>query len=474
MVAPPRHPRPIPSAALCLILGACASFPDLDERAAFKSPRRGVVVTEEQVASEVGQRILEQGGNAVDAAVAAAFALAVTFPEAGNLGGGGFAIYVPHDPQAEPLAVDFRETAPAELSPEAFLDEEGQLDADRATSSALSVGVPGSVAGLHLLHSQAGRLSWRDVVAPAVGHARVGIIGANLQWRLNQPGMRQRIEAGGGGETYYPGGELPAQTASFPQRALAETLDRIAQRGPDGFYRGPTAQAIVAEVERRGGVMTLADLAGYRAKLREPLRGWFRGKEIVTMPPPSSGGGGPAPGPVDPGRLPPWTRSASRPWPPARGRRPRSASPGGRCTGGSKPCGPPSRTAPSTWRDPRLPPGPDAEALLSPDWIATHAALSIGERANPGVRSHAGPGRPRRGHRHDPPGGPRLRRQTRVSLTTTLNSNFGSGIYVGAAGFSSEQRAGRLRPGGRRAQPVRPGGQRGPTPWSPASGPCPR
>ena len=398
-------------------------------RALAPRPRRGMVVTEDLIATEVGQRVLEAGGNAVDAAVAAAFTLAVTFPEAGNLGGGGFALFVPHDTELAALAIDFRETAPAALRPEHFLDADGALVPERAHATGLGVGVPGTVAGLFLLHQRAGSLPWRDVVLPAVRQARAAKVGASLHWRLGDEAMRARIEAGGGGPVYYPGGEVPEQSASLDQRALAETLSRIAEEGPDAFYRGAPARAIVDAVARRGGVMTLADLEGYSAQARDPLRGWFRGKELFTMPPPSSGGvvllqalsildgfpldqereaalaeRGETAGPGISGRAVHWWIEALR-----LAFADRAAHLG----------------------DPDFGSVP-VDALLSPDWVAERR-ISIGEHANPG----AGPM-------------PEVvveegadtthlvvldRAGNAVSLSLTLNSNFGTGIYVAEAGF---------------------------------------
>ena len=406
---------------------ACASFPELDERALAPRPKRGMVVTEDLIATEIGQRMLEAGGNAVDAAVAAALALAVTFPEAGNLGGGGFALFVPHDPAQPALAVDFRETAPAALRPEHFLDASGAFVPARANASALGVGVPGSVAGLHLLHRSAGSLSWREVVEPAIRQARAGKVGASLHWRLRDDLLKQRIEQGGGGAVYYPGGEVPQQTAALDQRALAETLERIAAQGPEGFYQGETAEALVAELARRGGVMTLADLAGYRAVLREPLRGWFRGQELFTMPPPSSGGvvllqalsildgfpldqereaalaaDGLKDGPGISGRAVHWWIEALR----------LAFADRAEHLG-----------------DPDFVSVP-VDALLSPAWVAERR-ISIGERANARV-SPMPPIEEGADTTHlcviDKQG-------NAVSLTTTLNSIFGTGIYVPQAGF---------------------------------------
>jgi gamma-glutamyltranspeptidase/glutathione hydrolase len=389
-----------------------------------------MVVTEDLIATEIGQRILEAGGNAVDAAVAAAFALAVTFPEAGNLGGGGFALYVPHDPSRRPLAIDFREAAPAALRPEMFLGPAGAIDPARVHASGLGVGVPGTVAGLYLLHQEAGSLPWRDLVEPAIRQARAGKVGASLHWRLADPECRARIEAGGGGPVYYPGGAVPEQTAALDQSALAGTLSDIAELGPAAFYGGPAGQAIVDEVARRGGVLTAADLAGYRAVAREPLRGWFRGNELFTMPPPSSGGvvvlqalsildgfpldqereaalaaRGETAGPGISGRAVHWWIEALR-----LAFADRAAHLG----------------------DPDFVAVP-VDALLSPDWVAKRR-ISIGEQANPGV----GP-MPVSADVVEGADTTHLvvldRAGNAVSLTTTLNSNFGTGIYVPAGGF---------------------------------------
>jgi gamma-glutamyltranspeptidase/glutathione hydrolase len=425
---------------LALLLGGCAVFPNLDERALPPTPKDGVVVCDEPVAAQAGLSMLERGGNAVDAAVATAFTLAVTLPEAGNLGGGGFAIFCPHDERAgddaryAALALDFRETAPAALDAAMFRGPDGALDPELANRSALAAGVPGSVAGLYELHRRAGRLSWSEVLRPAIRAARGGEMSASLRWRLDDDEMRARIVAGGGGDAFYPDGAPPPVGAPFPQPALARTLERIAREGPAGFYRGATAQALVDGLAARGGVMTLADLDGYRTVPREPLRGWFRGSELLTMPPPSSGGvvllqalsildgfpldqereatlaarGDPPGAPGISGRTVHWWIEALR----------RAFADRAEHLG-----------------DPDFVDVP-VDALLSPDWIAARR-ISIGERADPRVEPMdavtAGPvGAAGSDTTHvaviD-------RKGNAVSLTTTLNSNFGTGIYLPDVGF---------------------------------------
>ncbi|MCZ6597893.1 MAG: gamma-glutamyltransferase, partial [Planctomycetota bacterium] len=277
---------------LPLSIGACASFPDPIEGEVWPTPARGVVVSEHPLASSVGRDVLERGGNAVDAAVATAFALAVVHPQAGNLGGGGFAIHVPHRKDAAILALDFRETAPALLTPEAFLDENGEVVRERALASHLAVGVPGSPYGLWELHRRGGGvLSWQEVLTPAIDLASEGFrVDPWLARALADEGIRKRVDLGPARVLFYPGGE-PLQAGDLlVQRELARTLAILAAEGPAGFYGGPVGDALIAEMRRGGGVMRAADLAAYRPIEREPLRGWFRGQELITMPPPSSGG----------------------------------------------------------------------------------------------------------------------------------------------------------------------------------------
>ena len=249
--------------------------------------RRGMVVSQEALASRAGDQVLRDGGNAVDAAVATAFALAVTHPTAGNIGGGGFIVYRPAS--GEPVAYDFRETAPAAASPAMFL-KDGRYDAALHHDSHLSVGVPGTVAGLHLAWQERGSLPWKRLVQPAVELARDGFavtegFARSLEWILPEmrkyPASLAQFSKQG---TLYAAGDV------FRQADLARTLERIRDQGPAGFYAGETAALIEKEMRAGGGLVTLADLRDYRAKRRAPLRGLYRGREVVAMPPPSSGG----------------------------------------------------------------------------------------------------------------------------------------------------------------------------------------
>ncbi len=247
----------------------------------------GMVVASDRIAAEVGRDVLRDGGSAVDAAVATAFALAVTYPIAGNIGGGGFLVY--RDAEGDAVAYDFRETAPAAASAEMFLAG-GEYDAARHHDSHVAVGVPGSVAGLHRAWADHGRLPWRRLVDPAVALARDGFeltvdraasLAAVLPRMARYPASVAAFSKDG---TPYAAGER------LRQPDLAATLERIAERGPDGFYRGRTAELIAREMAANGGLITEADLAAYEARVREPIRGAYRGYEVLSMPPPSSGG----------------------------------------------------------------------------------------------------------------------------------------------------------------------------------------
>jgi len=282
-------PRAVALATLIFIAG-CIGPPRFEEGGLFPHPRAGMVVSEHPLATEVGVRILEQGGNAVDAAVATALALAVVYPQAGNLGGGGFAVWVAHDPAVAPRFLDFRETAPAACVPALFLDDAGLPVPERSLELGPGVGVPGSPAGLWTLQQELGRLSFVEVAAPAIELARAGFeVDRFLAAELLE--QRAKLARHAGARALFFVGERPLSAGErLLQPELAATLERYAAEGPEAFYRGATARALVAELARSAGVMTEADLAGYRARWREPLRGWFRGLEIVTAPPPSSGG----------------------------------------------------------------------------------------------------------------------------------------------------------------------------------------
>ncbi len=254
---------------------------------------RQMVVSQDAQASAVGLEILRRGGNAVDAAVATAFALAVTLPRAGNIGGGGFMLIHLADP-AQDIAIDYRERAPGAAERDMFLDAEGNASTELSRYSGLAVGVPGTVAGLHLAHQRygSGTLTFAELIEPAIVLARDGFtVTPDLADILRVEGLRTRLtQDPEASAMFYPGGEPPAAGATLKLPSLAATLQRIADEGPSGFYTGPVAEAIVATVNGMGGRMTTEDLASYVPLEREPVRGTFKDWEIVSMPPPSSGG----------------------------------------------------------------------------------------------------------------------------------------------------------------------------------------
>jgi len=249
----------------------------------------GMVVSASAIASGIGVDVLEAGGNAVDAAVAVGFALAVTFPSAGNLGGGGFmVIYLADEDRA--TSIDYRETAPLAASRDMYLDREGEVLEGASTDGHRSIAAPGTVAGLLMVLEKYGTFSRREVLAPAINLAREGFLvddylAASLERsreRLaSHPESARRFLTGGHG---HPSGER------FIQSDLADTLERIADDGRDGFYRGRTAELIIREIQSGGGLITREDLENYRPRERVPVEGSYRGYRIISMPPPSSGG----------------------------------------------------------------------------------------------------------------------------------------------------------------------------------------
>ena len=251
--------------------------------------KRGVVATRSPLASAVGAEIFARGGNAVDAAVAVGFALAVTYPSAGNLGGGGFMVIRLADGRV--VANDHRETAPLAAGRDMYLDANGDVVPGLSTASHLAVGVPGSVAGLLEVLARHGTLSRQEVIAPALRLAEQGFalpadIAAQFE-RTQQAFARYPASAA---KFAKPDGSAYAAGDRFVQADLAATLRRISAAGRDGFYGGRTADLIVAEMQRGGGLVSKRDLASYRSVWREPVRGSYRGYEILSMPPPSSGG----------------------------------------------------------------------------------------------------------------------------------------------------------------------------------------
>jgi gamma-glutamyltranspeptidase/glutathione hydrolase len=248
---------------------------------------KGMVVSANALSSEIGIEIMKKGGNAIDAAVATAFALAVTHPVAGNIGGGGFLVYRPS--QGEPVTYDFREIAPAAAFPEMWLVD-GKYSFEKHHNSYWSVGVPGTVAGLYLAWQDHGNLPWKQLVQPAIDSARKGIVvthGLSASLKRAMP----RMEKHPASVAKFTNKGVPFEAGDiWKQPDLAATLKRIADKGPDGFYKGRTADFLVAEMKANDGLITHPDLANYKAKRRAPVRGIYRGYEIISMPPPSSGG----------------------------------------------------------------------------------------------------------------------------------------------------------------------------------------
>ena len=250
---------------------------------------RGVVASRSPLASEVGLDVLKGGGNAVDAAVAVGFALAVTHPSAGNLGGGGFMVLRLADRR---IAVnDHREVAPRRASRDMYLDADGNVVPGRSTASHLAVGVPGTVDGLLAVLARHGTLTRQQALAPAIRLAKDGFaLPEDLAGQFAR--HRERFERYAASKAKFtkPDGGAYAPGDMFRQPDLAATLQRVSDKGRDGFYAGRTADLLVAEMKRGNGLIGHEDLQAYRAKWRNPVRGTYRGFEIVSMPPPSSGG----------------------------------------------------------------------------------------------------------------------------------------------------------------------------------------
>jgi len=252
--------------------------------------RGGMVVSSHYLASEVGKEVLDRGGNAVDAAVATAFALAVTLPSAGNIGGGGFMLY--HDLDGHATAFDFREKAPLASTATMFLDDDGEIHDNSNHDGILAVGVPGTVAGLWKAHQELGSLPWGALIDPAIRLAQEGF---PSPWAMQRwlKALKERSEPAfeatklaflkGGTEVYEPG-------EVFRQPDLAATLRRIRDDGADGFYKGETARRIADFMRDNGGLITEEDLAVYEANEQAPIHGTYRGYDIYAMSPPSSGG----------------------------------------------------------------------------------------------------------------------------------------------------------------------------------------
>src|SRR6202162_4380310 len=273
---------------ILLLMAAVAAF---GEQHCFASTgpvhaQHGIVVSVHELASQAGVEIMQAGGNAVDAAVATGFALAVVHPPAGNLGGGGFMLIRLADEKTHFL--DYRERAPAAATANMYLDAQGNVIEDASLIGYKAIGVPGSVAGMVCAEEKYGKLTLKQVMAPAIRLAREGYALSWLEARdfrddkyLGKFAESRRIFQRDG--NYYQPGEI------FRQPDLARTLERIAAK-PDDFYHGALARELAAAMQKGGGLITAGDLAQYEVKEREPIRGTYRGYEIISAPPPSSGG----------------------------------------------------------------------------------------------------------------------------------------------------------------------------------------
>lgn len=251
--------------------------------------QNGMVVSSNVLASKIGVDILKKGGNAIDASIATAFALAVTHPEAGNIGGGGFLVFM--NAAGVVTTIDFREKAPLAASVKMFLDNNGKLINGSNHNSLRSVGVPGTVAGLYMAHLKYGKLPWSTLVQPAVDLAQKGFV---MPWGLYKEGLKVVAESESTDfmKRYFYNtlGEVTKPGQIWTQPSLAKTLALIRDKGQDGFYKGEVADEIEIFMKKNGGIITKQDLAKYTAIERKPIKGTYNGFDIYSMAPPSSGG----------------------------------------------------------------------------------------------------------------------------------------------------------------------------------------
>ncbi|MDD1506198.1 gamma-glutamyltransferase [Pseudomonas sp. CNPSo 3701] len=243
----------------------------------------GAVAAPDEYAAKVAAEVLKKGGNAVDAAVATAFTLAITYPEAGNIGGGGFMTLFM---DGKPYFLDYRETAPKAATKTMYLDDKGEVIENLSLVGAKAAGVPGTVMGLWEAHKRFGKLPWSELLTPAIGYANSGFKVADQQFQYREDAIG--LFNGKTNFTAHFGSMRPGET--FKQPLMAKTLERIAANGPDEFYKGKTADLLVAQMQRDGGLITKQDLADYRVKWREPMRVDWQGNSLYTAPLPSSGG----------------------------------------------------------------------------------------------------------------------------------------------------------------------------------------
>jgi gamma-glutamyltranspeptidase/glutathione hydrolase len=297
-MARPRRCRGLVAGGLALLLLALPGPLRAQEQAILSGrdivhpvfAENGMVASQEAVASRIGAEVLEKGGNAVDAAVAVGFALAVTLPRAGNLGGGGFML-VHHAESGETVAIDYREMAPAAAHKDLFLDAAGEVDTDKAWYSRAAAGVPGTVAGLALALERYGTLSLAEAIEPAIRLAQDGItVTRSLSNALASRSERLLKFPATKAIFFHPDGKPVQPGETLVQADLAWSLKEIAAQGPTAFYEGAIAERIAADMAAHGGPMTKADLAAYKPVVRVPVAGRYRDHEVLSMPPPSSGG----------------------------------------------------------------------------------------------------------------------------------------------------------------------------------------
>jgi gamma-glutamyltranspeptidase / glutathione hydrolase len=289
-------------AAIVLVVACSAPAGAQEQRRLYTPPaagavhgipaEQGMVVAQEKIGAQIGADILRQGGNAVDAAVATGFALAVTYPRAGNIGGGGFMV-IHSVERNEDIAIDYRETAPAAITRDIFLGADGKPDADKSRNSALGIGVPGTVAGLALALEKygSGRFTLAQILRPAIDLARDGFVVADDTADTLPDLYRRMARWPNSAKGFSKADGTPLHDSDrLIQPDLAATLVAIAEQGPRGFYEGPIAERLAKAVNDAGGIMTADDLKSYQAVVRTPVRGNYRGYDIVSMPLPSSGG----------------------------------------------------------------------------------------------------------------------------------------------------------------------------------------
>jgi gamma-glutamyltranspeptidase/glutathione hydrolase len=292
-------------ASIVLLVACCLPVAAQEQRRGAYTPaatdtihavvaEHGMVVAQEKMAASIGAEVLKSGGNAVDAAVATGFAMAVTYPRAGNIGGGGFMI-IHSAERHEDVAIDYRETAPAATTPSIFLGADGKPDIAKSRDSALGIGVPGTPAGLALALEKygSGIFSLSDLLQPAIELARSGIVITDDSADTLPEWHRRLARWPSSAKTFSRAdGSSLREGDTLIQSDLAATLSAISSEGPRGFYEGPVAEKLVKAIRDAGGIITLDDLKSYQAVIRSPVRGSYRGYEIVSMPQPSSGGVG--------------------------------------------------------------------------------------------------------------------------------------------------------------------------------------